>query len=163
MKFRVAAQLGTPDAQMLAGTGEVNPPPRRMDGSALWGGYAHRAGEFLLSLPRTHGGQRVLVVGHGAAQRAAMTAFLRLPAASAWWGEPPAYGALSRRVHQGEGDGDPAGVWALTAHNDVAHLDRPDIRAQLPQLADIRRQRAEVPAGRSRALGESAAGAPGDA
>lgn len=140
LDLRVAPELRTPEAEMLTGAGALIPAPRRTDESGWWGGYVQRAGRFILSLPRTHGGQRVLVVGHGATQRAAITVFLRLPAASAWWGAPLAHGGLSRWVHRDDSV-ESGGIWALTRHNDTAHLSLPDTRPQPPQLAELRRAR----------------------
>lgn len=136
----VVAALRTPDAEMLTRTGALIPAPRRTEPADWWEAYAGRAGTFLTGVPQAHPGARVLIVGHASTQRAALTAFLRLPPRSGWWAAPLEHGAICRWTHTSDSE-DLAGCWALTAHNDVEHLHQPDVRPVVPQLADIRRQR----------------------
>ena len=143
LKALVAHPLRPPEAGVLTSAGGLLPDARAdLDREGL-AAYAQSAGPFLRSLPHNHPGQRIIVVGHQVTARTAMAEFLRLPLAGSWWGAPLQYGALSSWIHRTD-EADPAGAWSLTAHNTVAHLDLPDDPASFPQLADIRKARAQA-------------------
>lgn len=132
-----ALETCTPVSNLLGMTAKVAHPLRPSEAEArcavhalaapasgavhAWPSYVERAGAFLLRLPLTHPGTRLVVVGHGVTQRAAMTAFLRLPTISGWWDAPLDWGGISRWIHRCD-ERSSSGVWSLAAHNDVSHL-----------------------------------------